>query len=207
MQKPISSRQQQILRYIQQHMDAHGYPPTVREIGSAVSLSSSSTVHAHLKTLQEQGHIERDAVLTRAIKLTGTGGNEGRLPTKSFIQMPIIGTVAAGKPRLAVEDIEDVFPLPSDFISGDGFMLRVIGDSMIEDGIHEGDLVVVRRQQTADNGETVVAMIDNEATVKRFYKEKSRIRLQPANKRMKPMYFDNVDIAGKVVGLVRHLAW
>ena len=207
MQKPISSRQQQILRYIQQHMDAHGYPPTVREIGSAVSLSSSSTVHAHLKTLQEQGHIERDAVLTRAIKLTGTGGNEGRPPTKSFIQMPIIGTVAAGKPRLAVEDIEDVFPLPSDFISGDGFMLRVIGDSMIEDGIHEGDLVVVRRQQTADNGETVVAMIDNEATVKRFYKEKSRIRLQPANKRMKPMYFDNVDIAGKVVGLVRHLAW
>ena len=207
MPKPISSRQQHILRYIQQHMDAHGYPPTVREIGSNVGLSSSSTVHAHLKTLQEQGHIERDAVLTRAIKLTGTGGDEGRMMNKSVIQMPIIGTVAAGKPRLAVEDVEDVFPLPSDFISGDGFMLRVIGDSMIEDGIHEGDLVVVRRQQTADNGETVVAMIDNEATVKRFYKEKSRIRLQPANKRMKPMYFDNVDIAGKVVGLVRHLAW
>jgi len=103
--------------------------------------------------------------------------------------------------------VEDVFPLPSDFLSGEGFMLRVIGDSMIEDGIHEGDLVVVRRQQTADNGETVVAMIDNEATVKRFYKEKSRIRLQPANKRMKPMYFDTVDIAGKVVGLVRNLAW
>ncbi len=207
MPKPISNRQQQILRYIQQHMDAHGYPPTVREIGSAVSLSSSSTVHAHLKTLQEQGHIERDAVLTRAIKLTGNAGSEGRPLSKPVIQMPIIGTVAAGKPRLAVEDVEDVFPLPSDFISGDGFMLRVIGDSMIEDGIHEGDLVVVRRQQTADNGETVVAMIDNEATVKRFYKEKSRIRLQPANKRMKPMYFDNVDIAGKVVGLVRHLAW
>lgn len=207
MPKPISSRQQQILRYIQHHMDAHGYPPTVREIGTAVSLSSSSTVHAHLKTLQEQGHIERDAVLTRAIKLTGSAGSEGRPLTKSVIQMPIIGTVAAGKPRLAVEDVEDVFPLPSDFISGDGFMLRVIGDSMIEDGIHEGDLVVVRRQQTADNGETVVAMIDNEATVKRFYKEKSRIRLQPANKRMKPMYFDTVDIAGKVVGLVRHLVW
>lgn len=207
MPKPISNRQQQILRYIQQHMDAHGYPPTVREIGSAVSLSSSSTVHAHLKTLQEQGHIERDAVLTRAIKLTGSAGSEGRPLSKPVIQMPIIGTVAAGKPRLAVEDVEDVFPLPSDFISGDGFMLRVIGDSMIEDGIHEGDLVVVRRQQTADNGETVVAMIDNEATVKRFYKEKSRIRLQPANKRMKPMYFDTVDIAGKVVGLVRHLAW
>lgn len=207
MTKPISSRQQQILRYIQQHMDAHGYPPTVREIGSAVSLSSSSTVHAHLKSLQEQGHIERDAVLTRAIKLTGLAGGEGRMMNKPVTQMPIIGTVAAGKPRLAVEDVEDVFPLPSDFLSGEGFILRVIGDSMIEDGIHEGDLVVVRRQQTADNGETVVAMIDNEATVKRFYKEKSRIRLQPANKRMKPMYFDTVDIAGKVVGLVRNLAW
>ena len=207
MIKTISSRQQQILRYIQQHMDVHGYPPTVREIGSAVSLSSSSTVHAHLKSLQEQGHIERDAVLTRAIKLTGLARGEGRMMNKPVTQMPIIGTVAAGKPRLAVEDVEDVFPLPSDFLSGEGFMLRVIGDSMIEDGIHEGDLVVVRRQQTADNGETVVAMIDNEATVKRFYKEKSRIRLQPANKRMKPMYFDTVDIAGKVVGLVRNLAW
>ena len=207
MPKPTSTRQKQILHYIQQHMDAHGYPPTVREIGTAVSLSSSSTVHAHLKSLEEQGHIQRDAVLTRAIKLTQSGGHEGHPMSKSVIQMPIIGTVAAGKPRLAVEDVEDVFPLPSDFISGEGFMLRVVGDSMIEDGIHEGDLVVVRRQQTADNGETVVAMIDNEATVKRFYKEKQRIRLQPANKRMKPMYFDNVDIAGKVVGLVRQLAW
>ena len=124
-----------------------------------------------------------------------------------MIQMPIIGTVAAGKPRLAVEDVEDVFPLPSNFINGEGFMLRVVGDSMIEDGIHEGDLVVVRRQPTANNGETVVAMIDNEATVKRFYKEKARIRLQPANKRMKPMYHENVEIVGKVVGLVRQMAF
>jgi repressor LexA len=207
MPKLISIRQKQILHYIQQHMDAHGYPPTVREIGSAVNLSSSSTVHAHLKSLEEQGHIQRDAVLTRAIKLTQSGGDHGRPMSKPVIQMPIIGTVAAGKPRLAVEDVEDVFPLPADFISGEGFMLRVVGDSMIEDGIHEGDLVVVRRQQTADNGETVVAMIDNEATVKRFYKEKQRIRLQPANKRMKPMYHENVEIVGKVVGLVRQLAW
>jgi len=203
--KPISTRQKQILNYIQHHMDAHGYPPTVREIGTAVSLSSSSTVHAHLKTLQEQGHIERDAVLTRAIKLTPNGLGEGRAMSKSVIQVPIIGTVAAGKPRLAVEDVEDVFPLPTDFISGDGFILEVRGDSMIEDGIHDGDYVVVRRQQTADNGETVVAMIESEATVKRFYKEKQRIRLQPANKRMKPMYFDDVQIAGKVVGLVRRM--
>ena len=204
--KPISTRQKQILNYIQHHMDAHGYPPTVREIGTAVSLSSSSTVHAHLKTLQEQGHIERDAVLTRAIKLTPNGLGEGRPVSKSVIQVPIIGTVAAGKPRLAVEDVEDVFPLPTDFISGDGFILEVRGDSMIDDGIHDGDYVVVRRQQTADNGETVVAMIESEATVKRFYKEKQRIRLQPANKRMKPMYFDDVQIAGKVVGLVRRMA-
>ena len=206
MSKPISNRQKQILHYIQQHMDAHGYPPTVREIGTAVSLSSSSTVHAHLKTLEEQGHIQRDAVLTRAIKLVGGGGSEGRPLSKSVVQVPIVGTVAAGKPRLAVEDVEDVFPLPTDFISGDGFILEVRGDSMIEDGIHDGDYVVVRRQPTADNGETVVAMIDNEATVKRFYKEKLRVRLQPANKRMKPMYFDDIQIAGKVVGLVRRLA-
>ena len=205
-QKPISTRQKQILNYIQHHMDAHGYPPTVREIGTAVNLSSSSTVHAHLKTLQEQGHIERDAVLTRAIKLTPSAHGEGRQMSKSVIQVPIIGTVAAGKPRLAVEDVEDVFPLPTDFISGDGFILEVRGDSMIDDGIHDGDYVVVRRQQTADNGETVVAMIESEATVKRFYKEKQRIRLQPANKRMKPMYFDDVQIAGTVVGLVRRLA-
>ncbi len=206
MSKPISNRQKQILHYIQQHMDAHGYPPTVREIGTAVSLSSSSTVHAHLKTLEEQGHILRDAVLTRAIKLVPGGTGEGRPMTKPVVHVPIVGTVAAGKPRLAVEDIEDVFPLPTDFISGDGFILEVRGDSMIEDGIHDGDYVVVRRQPSADNGETVVAMIDNEATVKRFYKEKMRIRLQPANKRMKPMYFDDIQIAGKVVGLVRRLA-
>jgi len=208
MSKPISARQKQILTCIQQHMDVHGYPPTVREIGTAVNLSSSSTVHAHLKSLEEQGHILRDAVLTRAIKLVaGSDGEDNRPRNRPVIQMPIIGTVAAGKPRLAVEDVEDVFPLPSDFINGEGFMLRVVGDSMIEDGIHEGDLVVVRRQPTANNGETVVAMIDNEATVKRFYKEKARIRLQPANKRMKPMYHENVEIVGKVVGLVRQMAF
>jgi len=206
MPRPLSVRQRHILQYIQQHVDAHGYPPTVREIGAAVSLSSSSTVHAHLKTLEDGGHIQRDAVLTRAIKVVPTGSGEGRPLSRQTINVPIVGTVAAGKPRLAVEDIEDVFPLPIDFLSGDGFILTVRGDSMIDDGIHDGDLVVVRRQPTADNGETVVAMIDSEATVKRFYKERQRIRLQPANKRMKPMYFDDVQIAGKVVGLVRKMA-
>jgi repressor LexA len=206
MPRPLSVRQKHILQYIQQHVDAHGYPPTVREIGAAVSLSSSSTVHAHLKTLEDGGHIQRDAVLTRAIKVVPNGTGEGRPLSRQTVNVPIVGTVAAGKPRLAVEDIEDVFPLPIDFLSGDGFILTVRGDSMIDDGIHDGDLVVVRRQPTADNGETVVAMIDSEATVKRFYKERQRIRLQPANKRMKPMYFDDVQIAGKVVGLVRKMA-
>ncbi len=210
MPKPLSIRQKQILNCIEQHMSQHGYPPTVREIGSAVNLSSSSTVHAHLKSLEEGGHIQRDAVLTRAIKLVPGSRGEDYTRTKPVINVPIIGTVAAGKPRLAQEDIEDVFPLPTDFISGDGFILEVRGDSMIDDGIHDGDYVVVRRQQTADNGETVVAMITHEevteATVKRFYKEKQRIRLQPANKRMKPMYFDDIQIAGKVVGVVRRMA-
>ena len=213
MAKSLSSRQKQILSYIEQHVEAHGYPPTVREIGTAVNLSSSSTVHAHLKTLEEQGIIQRDAVLTRAIKVVSALA-DGIRPQqgKAVVNVPIIGTVAAGKPRLAMEDIEDVFPLPQDFATGESFMLEVKGDSMIEDGIHEGDYVVVRRQQTADNGETVVAMVydeasgGSEATVKRFFKERQRIRLQPANKRMKPMYFPDVQIAGKVVGLVRRMA-
>ncbi len=206
MPKPLTVRQKQIVAYIQQHSDQHGYPPTVREIGLAVGLSSSSTVHAHLKTLEELGEIQRDAVLTRAIKVVPGRGQDLMPPTKAVVHVPIVGTVAAGKPRLAVEDIEDVFPLPQDFVSGDGFILEVRGDSMIEDGIHEGDYVVVRRQPDAENGETVVAMIDGEATVKRFYKERARIRLQPANKRMKPMFFTDAQIVGKVVGLVRRLA-
>ena len=212
MAKPLSARQKQILAYIEQHVEAHGYPPTVREIGTAVNLSSSSTVHAHLKALEEQGQIQRDAVLTRAIKVVATTLSGARPQGKNIVNVPIIGTVAAGKPRLAMEDVEDVFPLPQDFATGESFMLQVKGDSMIEDGIHEGDYVVVRRQQSADNGETVVAMVydeasgGSEATVKRFFKERARIRLQPANKRMKPMYFDDVQIAGKVVGLVRRMA-
>lgn len=207
MAKALSVRQQHILDCIGQHVEQHGYPPTVREIGQAVGLSSSSTVHAHLKTLEEGGHIQRDAVLTRAIKVTpGTSVNIPRHLQRGVVHVPVLGTVAAGQPRLATQDVEEMFPLPVDFLSGDGFMLKVKGDSMIDDGIHENDYVVVRPQQTADNGETVVALIDNEATVKRFFKEKSRVRLQPANKRMKPMYFDSVDIVGKVVGLVRRMS-
>ena len=212
MAKLLSSRQNQILAFITQHVEAHGYPPTVREIGTAVNLSSSSTVHAHLKSLEEQGLIQRDAVLTRAIKVVSAQPDTGSTSRRGVVNVPIVGTVAAGKPRLAMEDVEDVFPLPEDFATGESFMLKVKGDSMIDDGIHEGDYVVVRRQQSADNGETVVAIVYDdasgapEATVKRFYKEQARIRLQPANKRMKPMHFPDVQIAGKVIGLVRRMA-
>lgn len=203
MERELSERQRHILQYIVQHTELHGYPPTVREIGEAVNLSSSSTVHAHLKSLEQSGLIRRDAVLTRAIRVVGTDQAPG---PKRVVSLPLVGRVAAGKPLLAVEDIEDTFPVPKDFLAGgDGFMLRVKGESMIEDGIHSGDYVIVRRQNAADNGDTIVAMVDDEATVKRFYKESDRVRLQPANPSMNPMYFDAIDIVGKVVGLIRRM--
>lgn len=206
MEKPLSVRQKNILKFIQQHLDAHGYPPTVREIGSAVNLSSSSTVHAHLKTLEERGHIQREAVLTRAIKLKGGSGSTAASHNSNGVSLPVLGTVAAGKPRLAEEDIEGYFSVPDNFLVGEGFILIVKGDSMIEDGIHDGDYVIVRRQSTAENGETVVALMDSEATVKRFYKETNRVRLQPANSAMSAIYVNDVALAGKVVGLIRRLS-
>lgn len=204
MRKEVTSRQRQILHCILQHIEARGYPPTVREIGEAVNLSSSSTVHAHLRALEESGLIKRDAVLTRAIKLLP--GTLSRSKTQRVVSIPVVGRVAAGKPSLAVEEVEEMFPLPHDFLGGtDGFMLRVRGDSMIEDGIRDGDLVIVRRQEIADNGDPVVALLENEATVKRFYRENGRIRLQPANSSMLPIFVDDVKIVGKVVGLVRRM--
>lgn len=187
-----------------QHIETHGYPPTVREIGEAVNLSSSSTVHAHLRNLEEAGHIKRDAVLTRAIKIVA--GATASFKPKKVVNLPIVGQVAAGKPTLAVEDIEDTYPVPQEFLSGaEGFMLSVKGDSMIDAGIHDGDYVIVRRQQTANDGDTVVALVESEATVKRFYKDNDRIRLQPANQSMQPMYFQEVNVVGKVIGLVRKM--
>jgi repressor LexA len=204
LRKELSDRQKQIMHFIVQHIEAHGYPPTVREIGEAVNLSSSSTVHAHLRKLEARGLIAREAVLTRAIRVVSA--TIGAVKPKRLVNLPLIGRVAAGKPTLAVEDIEDVFPLPQDFLSGEeGFMLRVSGVSMIEDGIRDGDYVIVRRQPVAENGDTVVAMVENEATVKRFYKENGRIRLQPANSQMQPMILDDVTVIGKVVGLLRRM--
>lgn len=200
----LSHRQRQILQYIIQHSEAHGYPPTVREIGQAVGLSSSSTVHAHLRTLEQAGLIRRDAVLTRAIRVVA--GNIEQLKLKQVINLPVLGRVAAGSPMLASQDIEDSFPVPKEFLEGgDGFILRVKGDSMVEDGIMNGDYVIVRRQDTAEDGDTIVALVDDEATVKRFYRENGRVRLQPANSSMKPLWFDNVRIVGKVVGVLRKM--
>lgn len=210
MQRELSERQRQILQYIVRHTELNGYPPTVREIGEAVSLSSSSTVHAHLKSLEQAGLIRRDAVLTRAIRVVMPGKPDSAADQahsqKRVVSLPLVGRVAAGRPLLAVEDVEDTFPVPKDFLAGgEGFMLRVKGESMIDDGIHNGDYVIVRRQDSAENGDTIVAMVDDEATVKKLYKESGRIRLQPANANMEPMYYDAIDIVGKVVGLIRRM--
>jgi repressor LexA len=206
----ISGRQKEIIKFIHRFNEDHGYPPTVREIGEGVQLSSSSTVHAHLKSLESRGIIQRDAVLTRAIRLVVEVAERFMPQLTSnekpgILNLPIIGTVAAGKPILALEDIEDYFPVPSSFIAGEGYILKIRGSSMIDDGIFDGDFVVVRRQQSAENGDTIVAMMDGEATVKRYYKEAKKIRLQPANKEMQPIYVDHADVLGKVVGLVRKL--
>lgn len=202
MRKDISPRQKQVLAYIEDHIAERGYPPTVREIGKGVNLSSSSTVHAHLKALEDAGLIKREAILTRAIKPISSDATIHA----NITEVPVLGRIAAGQPILATEDVEEMFPLPYDFLAGgEGFMLRVKGDSMVEDGIRDGDLVIVRKQETADNGDVIVAMIENEATVKRFFKENGRIRLQPANSAMEPIYTYNVVILGKVVGLIRRM--
>jgi repressor LexA len=205
MAKNLTSRQRKILEFINRHIDEKGYPPTVREIGEAVGLRSSSTVHGHLKALEAQGHILRDAALTRAIRVPDAEPLVNRL--KNLVTLPVVGRVAAGQPILADENIEERYTLPGEWVSGDGcFMLRIKGDSMIEDGILDGDLVIVRPQPTADDGETVVGLIGDEATVKRFYRETGRVRLQPANSMMDPIYADDVQILGRVVGVVRQMA-
>lgn len=198
-----SSKQLQILRYIYDTVEKRGFPPTVREICQGVQLSSTSTVHGHLSRLERKGLILKDATKPRALEITEKGKKAiGVKPT----EIPVVGVVTAGQPILAVEDIEDYFPLPPDLENdaGDLFMLRVHGESMINAGILNGDNVIVRKQSSATNGEIVVAMTDeNEATVKRFYKEKDHYRLQPENDNMAPIILNSVHILGKVVGLYR----
>jgi repressor LexA len=201
----LSSRQRAILDFIKKEVKEKGYPPSVREIGEAVGLASSSTVHGHLSRLEKKGLIRRDPTKPRAIEiLDNEKESEFSVP---IVHIPILGKVTAGQPITAVENIEDYFPLPATWTgSDDVYMLVVQGDSMIEAGIHDGDYVLVRQQSTANNGDIVVAMTeDDEVTVKRFYKEKDHIRLQPENSSMKPIILSNATILGKVIGLYRSL--
>ncbi|MBV6714914.1 transcriptional repressor LexA [Paenibacillus chitinolyticus] len=199
----VSQRQLAILEFIKNEVKDKGYPPSVREIGEAVGLASSSTVHGHLERLEKKGLIRRDPTKPRAIEITD-GDSDFAL---SIAQVPLIGKVTAGVPITATENIEDYFPLPMHLVSDyNVFMLNVVGESMIEAGIHNGDMVIVRQQQTANNGDIVVAMTDeDEATVKRFYKERDHIRLQPENSTMDPILLNNVTILGKVIGLFRNI--
>lgn len=203
----ISKRQNSILDFIKQEVKEKGYPPSVREIAEAVGLLSSSTVHGHLDRLEKKGFIRRDPTKPRAIEILSQDDNDNVIQMP-VTQVPIVGKVTAGVPITATENIEDYFPLPAHYVGDNNnvFILNVIGESMIEAGIHNGDYVIVRQQQTANNGEIVVAMTeDDEATVKTFYKEKNHIRLQPENETMEPILLQNVTILGKVIGLFRDI--
>ena len=199
----LSARQIAILDFIKKQTRAKGYPPSVREIGKAVGLSSSSTVHGHLAQLEEKGYIRRDPAKPRAIEVTDGSSD---LIKKEMVNVPIVGKVTAGQPILAVENVEDSFPLPLDFVRSDNvFILSVRGDSMIEAGILDGDYVLVRQQSTAKNGDIVVALLGDEATVKTFYKESDHIRLQPENPTLQPILVKEVSILGKVTGVFRRI--
>lgn len=203
LMEETTERQRRILEVIRQFTAEQGYPPSVREIGERVGLSSSSTIHAHLKTLERRGLISRDPTKPRALR---SDMNPRSAPVPDTIVMPVIGKVAAGVPITAQENVEGEFVLPASFARGsENFMLRVQGDSMVEAAILDGDLIVVRPQRTADNGEIVVAMVDGEATVKRFYREDGRVRLQPENAAMEPIYSSDVTVVGRVEAVVRKL--
>lgn len=202
--KTSETKQLEILQYIYDTVDHRGFPPTVREICAAVGLSSTSTVHGHLSRLERKGLLIKDATKPRALEITAEGKKE--LGIKPTI-IPIVGVVAADQPILAVEDIEDYFPLPPDLKNdaGELFMLKIHGNSMINAGILNGDSVIVKKQSTANNGEIVVAMTEeNEATIKRFFKENGHYRLQPENDSMSPIILSEVKILGKVVSLYRN---
>ena len=206
--KELTKRQTEIFDFIKQTVQLKGYPPSVREIGEAVGLASSSTVHGHLSRLEEKGYIKRDPTKPRAIEIVSEQLGEP-INMEETIHVPVIGKVTAGIPITAVENVEEYFPLPEHFTSthnSDIFILNVIGYSMIEAGILDGDRVIVRSQTIAENGDIIVAMTEeNEATVKRFYKEKTRYRLQPENSTMEPIYLEQVTVLGKVVGLFREM--
>ncbi|MCT2343613.1 MULTISPECIES: transcriptional repressor LexA [Niallia] len=205
MQK-LSKRQLDILEYIKEEVRLKGYPPSVREIAEAVGLASSSTVHGHLARLESKGLIRRDPTKPRAIEILDL--EENSIPKYNIINVPVVGKVTAGLPITAIENVEEYFPLPERLAPSDEqvFMLEIMGESMIEAGILDGDYVIVRQQNSANNGDIVVAMTeDDEATVKRFFKERDSIRLQPENSTMEPIILRHVSILGKVIGVYRHI--
>jgi len=198
----MTPRQQQVLATIHDIMRETGLPPTVREIGQRVGLRSSCTVQRHLEALERKGYIRRSPTKARTIEIVGAD-NPVMIPRRS-VPIPLVGAVAAGSPILAVENIEEVFAMPADLVAEENcFMLRIQGDSMIEAGLFDGDLAVVRQQSSAEDGDIVVALIEEEATVKRFYREDGKIRLQPANPAMEPVITDQAQIIGKVILSVR----
>lgn len=203
----LTKRQNEIIEYIRTFIRDKGYPPSVREIGKGIGLLSSASIHAQLTKLELAGFIQRDPSKPRAIEVV----QDSSLRQQTMLPIPLVGRVTAGQPILAEENIEATYPLPAEFLginSGDDiFMLTVSGDSMINAGIFDGDIVLVRKQQAANNGDIVVALLldDNEATVKRFFRESDRIRLQPENDALEPIYSDNVAIMGKVIGVFRFL--
>jgi repressor LexA len=207
----LTARQQEIWNYLVEYVDRHGYPPTVREIGEEVGLASPSTVHAHLANLERAGLLRRDPTKPRALELIGRERRDAApaaAEASDVSRLPLVGAIAAGGPMLAEQDIEEYVPMPAT-TKGD-FLLRVKGESMIEAGILDGDLVIVQRAQDARNGEIVVALAGDdesadEATVKTFYREKARVRLQPENSSMEPIYAAHVQILGRVVGVFREL--
>ncbi len=210
-QRELTRRQQQILDFIRAEIHRRGYPPSVREIGDAVGLSSSSTVHSHLAAIEAKGYIRRDPSKPRALEVFDFRDTDAALDYSRIHSVPLVGQVAAGQPILAAENIEATIPLPAEFAGDRTFILKVRGDSMIDAGILDGDHVVVRQQESADNGDIVVAIISDEysgepvATVKRFFRESGRIRLQPENPALDPIYARDVTVVGKVVALFRRV--
>ena len=209
----LNKREKDILDYIEKQSLKNGYPPSVREIGKAVGLRSTATVHGYLAKLEEKGYLKKESQKGRTLKLLkGSSGKKPLDTTKDFysnkemVEVPVIGKITAGAPILAVENVTDTFPIPIDFVgNSESFMLTVRGESMIEAGILDGDYILVKKQNTANNGEIVVALIEDEATVKTFYKEKDYIRLQPENSTMDPIIVPDCKILGKVAGVFRKM--
>ena len=209
----LNKREKAILKYIEKQIKANSYPPSVREIGKAVGLSSTATVHGYLAKLEEKGYIKKESQKGRTLRLLkGILKEEKKeepkqvYTSREMVDVPVIGKITAGAPILAVENVTDTFPIPIDFVgNSESFMLTVSGESMIEAGILDGDYILVKKQNTANNGEIVVALIQDEATVKTFYKENGHIRLQPENSTMEPIIVPNCEILGKVAGVFRKM--